>query len=167
MKSILSCLVALLTLTPEQAFADCLSDSEIDGALGAQIRAGAKILDTQALGDRPLCSGLTLAQAIQNIHAKAFPEEQERIEAQDTARSISERASAPDAPAVNEDAQTADQSAVDEDDDDDDLTMSDPADEPAATIADRPPHHATRRHKARKKKSGGATHGGANSAHRS
>lgn len=51
----------------------CLSDAQIDQAVGAQIRAGAFTVDTRNVPDKPLCSGLTLAQQIQRIRADAFP----------------------------------------------------------------------------------------------
>ncbi|MFY9351644.1 MAG: excalibur calcium-binding domain-containing protein [Sphingobium sp.] len=68
---------ALIAATPAWA-QDCLSDAEIDAALGAQVRAGAFFVSTRSLPDKPLCSGLTLAQQIQRMRAAAFPEEAER-----------------------------------------------------------------------------------------
>lgn len=55
--------------------AECLSDAEIDRAVGASVRSGAAFVDTSRIRDAPLCSGLTLAQAIQRIRATAFPED--------------------------------------------------------------------------------------------
>lgn len=94
MRIAISCLIAILTLAPQPVIAACLSDDEIEVQLGAQIRAGARVLDTQTLADKPLCSGLTLAQAVQALHAKAFPEEQARIIEQDNARAASQLAAA-------------------------------------------------------------------------
>ncbi len=51
----------------------CLSDAQIDQAIGAQIRAGAFTVDTRNVPDKPRCSGRTLAQQIQRIRADAFP----------------------------------------------------------------------------------------------
>lgn len=59
----------------------CLTDAEIEKALGPAVRAGASILDTRILPDLPLCSGLTLAQRIQRMRAEAFPEEAARAQA--------------------------------------------------------------------------------------
>src|SRR3569832_708037 len=66
----------LLAAAPHAAHAACLSDDEIEAQLGGQIRAGAVTLDTGPLVGRPLCSGLTLAQRIQQMHDAAFPQEQ-------------------------------------------------------------------------------------------
>jgi hypothetical protein len=60
----------------------CLTDAEIEGALGAAVRGRAPTIDTRALPDIPLCSGLTLAQRIQQMRADAFPEEAARAKAQ-------------------------------------------------------------------------------------
>lgn len=57
----------------------CLTDAEIDAAVGDQVRAGAPFVDTSELPQLPLCSGLTLGDQIQRIRAAAFPEEQQRI----------------------------------------------------------------------------------------
>lgn len=62
--------------------ATCLTDAEIDEALGESVRGGAAFVDTSGLPDRPLCSGLTLAQAIQRIRAAAFPDEAVRQDAE-------------------------------------------------------------------------------------
>jgi hypothetical protein len=53
----------------------CLTDGEIEAAVGDQVRSGAPLVDTSVLPNRPLCSGLTIAQAIQRIREEAFPEE--------------------------------------------------------------------------------------------
>lgn len=60
----------------------CLTDAEIEGALGAEVRARAPTVDTRALPDIPLCSGLTLAQRIQQMRSDAFPDEAARAQAQ-------------------------------------------------------------------------------------
>lgn len=67
---------------PFGASAACLTDAEIEAALGEQVRARAFLIDTRALPERPLCSGLTLAQHIQRMRAQAFPEEAAREAAQ-------------------------------------------------------------------------------------
>lgn len=70
------------------AFADeglarpCLTDAEIEQALGPAVRAGAPTLDTGSLPDLALCSGLTLAQQVQRMRAEAFPEEAARAESE-------------------------------------------------------------------------------------
>lgn len=53
----------------------CLSDEEIEDALGDQVRSSALLIDTRSLPDRPLCSNLTIAQHLQKMRAAAFPEE--------------------------------------------------------------------------------------------
>lgn len=55
--------------------AACLTEADVDAMLGSAIRANALFLDTSAVPNRPLCSGLTLAQQIQRIRDKAFPQE--------------------------------------------------------------------------------------------
>lgn len=57
----------------------CLSDAEIEQRFGGQIRAGTVTLDTAGYNDRPLCSGLTLASAIQKLRDQAFPEEKRAL----------------------------------------------------------------------------------------
>lgn len=64
---------AAVAMSAAPALAACLSDEEIERALGASVRSGAAIIDTRAMLDLPLCSGLTLAQQIQRIRAAAFP----------------------------------------------------------------------------------------------
>jgi hypothetical protein len=71
-------LAALLVGLPTMASAACLTDQEIEARIGDQVRAGAFALNTGSLTDRPLCSGLTLAQRIQQMHDAAFPQEQAR-----------------------------------------------------------------------------------------
>ncbi len=75
-------LTAMLAGSPVPALAACLTDAQIDAAVGGQVRSGAPYVSTQGLGNTPLCSGLTIAQAIQRIRAAAFPEEQARLAAQ-------------------------------------------------------------------------------------
>lgn len=60
----------------------CLTDAEIESTLGAAVRARTPTIDTRGLPDMPLCSGLPLAQRIQQMRADAFPEEAARAEAQ-------------------------------------------------------------------------------------
>jgi micrococcal nuclease len=81
-----------------------LTDAEIDRAVGDQVRSGAFFVDTRAIPDRPLCSGLTLAQAIQNIRAAAHPEEQAQAEARRAALIAAERARPAIPAAVEHDA---------------------------------------------------------------
>jgi hypothetical protein len=54
-----------VTQAANAAPARCIADAELEAAVGAQIRDGAFAVSTAALGDRPMCSGLTVAQAIQ------------------------------------------------------------------------------------------------------
>lgn len=83
-------------MLPSEAHArgECLTDAMIDDAVGAQVRAGAFMVDTSSLPDIPLCSGLTLAQQIQRIRAEAFPEEQRQAEERRAALIERERAAA-------------------------------------------------------------------------
>jgi hypothetical protein len=64
-----------VVVLPRAASAACLTDAEIEATIGAQVRSGAFALNTGPLADRPLCSGLTLAQRIQQMHDAAFPRE--------------------------------------------------------------------------------------------
>jgi hypothetical protein len=73
---LLASAATLLAVAPGAAYAACLGDGEIEAQLGQQIRSGAVTLDTGPLVGRPLCSGLTLAQRIQQMHDAAFPREQ-------------------------------------------------------------------------------------------
>lgn len=66
----------LFVALPTMARAACLTDQEIEARIGDQVRSGAFTLNTASLTDRPLCSGLTLAQRIQQMHDAAFPQEQ-------------------------------------------------------------------------------------------
>src|SRR5690606_16901011 len=69
---------ALLWTAPALAKpAPCVSDAELDEAVGAEIRAGAAVVGTGKLGGRPLCSGLTLTQAIQQLRERYIPAEPE------------------------------------------------------------------------------------------
>ena len=61
-------LLAMAGFVPN-AMAGCITDAELDAAVGDQVRAGAFTVNTASLGDRPLCSGLTMAQAIQRLSA--------------------------------------------------------------------------------------------------
>lgn len=53
--------------------ANCVTDAEIEAAVGADLRASTFAVETDMLGDRPLCSGLTMVQAVQRLHSKYFP----------------------------------------------------------------------------------------------
>lgn len=65
-------LMAGLLLVSAPASAACLPTEEIDAKLGEQIRSGAPNLDVGEFVGKPLCSGLTLAQQIQQIRANAL-----------------------------------------------------------------------------------------------
>ncbi|OYY79627.1 MAG: hypothetical protein B7Y43_00705 [Sphingomonas sp. 28-62-20] len=73
---------------PAGAATGCLTDAEIDATIGAQIRARSFTINTGPLNDRPLCSGLTLAQRVQQMREATFPEERAAAEARaaETAR---------------------------------------------------------------------------------
>jgi len=45
----------------------CISDAELETAVGDQVRSGRFAIDTSHLRDAPMCSGLTVAQAIQRL----------------------------------------------------------------------------------------------------
>jgi hypothetical protein len=68
-------LAAVFGVTPaaSAAPARCIADAELEAAVGAQIRDGAFAVSTAALGDRPMCSGLTVAQAIQRLRQQYLP----------------------------------------------------------------------------------------------
>jgi hypothetical protein len=96
-----------LALCPVSAVAatSCLSDAAIEAALGDQVRAKAFFIDSRALPNIPLCSGLTLAQQIQRMRAAAFPEEQTRAESQQAELIARDRARAAPQPATTDIAQ--------------------------------------------------------------
>lgn len=52
----------------------CISDAELEAVVGEQVRQGRFAIDTSGLRQAPMCSGLTVAQAIQNI-GKSAPEQ--------------------------------------------------------------------------------------------
>lgn len=79
-----SAVFAALTAYP--AYSSCLTDREIDAALGEQVRSGSFIANVGKLGTRPLCSGLPLAQHIQQMRETAFPEDAARLKAEELAR---------------------------------------------------------------------------------
>jgi hypothetical protein len=66
---------AIFALTPaaSAAPAQCITDADLDAAVGEQVRAGAFAVSTAALGERPMCSGLTVAQAIQRLRQQVLP----------------------------------------------------------------------------------------------
>jgi hypothetical protein len=66
-----------LSIVPAAA-QGCLTDAEIERALGDQVRSGAMLVDSSSLPNRPLCSGLTVAQAIQRMRQQMFPQEAAR-----------------------------------------------------------------------------------------
>jgi hypothetical protein len=48
----------------------CITDTEIEAAFGDELRAGVFAVRTDKLGDRPLCSGLPMAEAIQRLRVR-------------------------------------------------------------------------------------------------
>lgn len=66
---------SFLALAPgaQAAPAACISDAELEETIGAEVKAGAAAVSTTRLGNRPLCSGLGMAQAIQQLRARYFP----------------------------------------------------------------------------------------------
>lgn len=80
----------------------CLSDAEIDVVVGAAVRARAPTIDTRALPDIPLCSGLTLAQRIQRMRAEAFPNEAARAQAERQAAIAQEEQSTREVSAISD-----------------------------------------------------------------
>lgn len=98
--------LSMLALIPAAALANttCLTDAEIEAALGDQVRAKAFFIDSRVLPDRPLCSGLTLAQHIQRMRAAAFPEEGARAQAQQAELIARDTARAAPAPVIAESA---------------------------------------------------------------
>jgi len=63
------------------ASASCITDQELDAAVGEQVRSGAFTVNTAGLGDRPMCSGLSVAQTIQNLRAAQVGERETRADA--------------------------------------------------------------------------------------
>jgi len=52
---------------------NCITDQELEAAVGDQIRSGAFAIKTSGLRDAPMCSGLTIAQAIQKLGERLSP----------------------------------------------------------------------------------------------
>jgi len=75
---LLAAALLLLGTHAHAAQAQCLTDAEIEAKLGRDVRAGKFALNTQGLNDRPLCSGLTLAQRIQQMADAALPDEKRK-----------------------------------------------------------------------------------------
>lgn len=65
--------VVLSVFAPAARAAPCISDAELEAAVGAEVRSGAFTVSTAKLGDRSMCSGLTVAQAIQRLRAGTQP----------------------------------------------------------------------------------------------
>lgn len=73
--AILVAVAFFASVLPAQAApAGCVDDAELEAVVGPQIRDGAFAISTARLGDRPMCSGVTTAQAIQQLRARYFPE---------------------------------------------------------------------------------------------
>ncbi len=53
----------------------CLTDAQIEAAVGDDVRAGVFALDTSSLPNLPLCSAIPLAHRIQQMREAAFPDE--------------------------------------------------------------------------------------------
>lgn len=47
----------------------CLSDAEVEQALGKQVESAAPFLDASSLPESPMCSGLTIAEYAQHMRA--------------------------------------------------------------------------------------------------
>lgn len=59
---------AMLFAAPAMAApAACITDAELDAAVGDQVRSGVFAINTSMLREAPMCSALTVAQAIQRI----------------------------------------------------------------------------------------------------
>ena len=65
-------LVAALIAVPAAA-ADCLTEADVEAAVGDQIRSGAFAINTSKMPDKPMCGGITLAATIQKIAARISP----------------------------------------------------------------------------------------------
>lgn len=78
--------LACLLLAVDPAYAACLTDQEIDAAIGDQIRRGDTTVNIGRISGRPLCSGLALAHQIQRMTDAAFPEETAARKAEEEAR---------------------------------------------------------------------------------
>lgn len=65
---------AMMFAAPAMAApAACITDAELDAAVGDQVRSGSFTINTSKLREAPMCSGLTVAQAIQKLAAGATP----------------------------------------------------------------------------------------------
>lgn len=61
--------LAVATMEPAHS-ATCVSDAELETAVGEQIRSGAFSVNTAGLRDAPLCSGLSVAEGIQRLSSR-------------------------------------------------------------------------------------------------
>lgn len=59
---------AMLIVAPAMATpATCITDVELDAAVGDQLRSGSFTISTSKLREAPMCSGITVARAIQQL----------------------------------------------------------------------------------------------------
>lgn len=80
--------------------ANCVTDAAVEAAVGDQIRSGAFAVNAAMLDGKPLCSGLTLAQAIQKLRARYAGEAEPEPRAPTPRASEPPRGSAPTAGAA-------------------------------------------------------------------
>lgn len=52
---------------------NCITDAELETAVGDQLRSGTFAINTSKLREAPMCSGLTVAQAIQRLGERLSP----------------------------------------------------------------------------------------------
>lgn len=71
----------ILSVTGTGQAKPCITDAELDAAVGSQIRSGVFAVDASALGERHMCSGLPVATAIQRLRASFFqPSQSETLQ---------------------------------------------------------------------------------------
>lgn len=72
--STIAALVTTLALAPAiSAKTSCITEIELENAVGDQIRSGAFAINTSNLREAPMCSGLPVPQAIQRLSEKISP----------------------------------------------------------------------------------------------
>ncbi|WP_324742552.1 lipocalin family protein [Tsuneonella sp. CC-YZS046] len=72
--SVFAAFVSGLALVPALGKSgNCITDTELETAVGDQIRSGVFAINTSKLREAPMCSGLTVAQAIHNLGERIAP----------------------------------------------------------------------------------------------
>lgn len=71
---IITAMVAMLLGNGDLNARSCISDNELEAAVGDQVRAGRFAIDASMLRNAPMCSGITIARAIQQLAGRLSPE---------------------------------------------------------------------------------------------